>query len=86
MYVTVEKFQSKMEPEAMNWRNLTHAPSKEWNLRTKRLISNAQFTEDPEDTYLLTDQLTSRQKQAQANELTAWMSLSSHSYKPGPNP
>lgn len=34
-----------MEPEAMKWR-ISHVPSEEWNLRTKRLISNAQFTED----------------------------------------
>lgn len=33
----------------MKWETLTHMPSKEWNLRTKGLISNAQFTEDPED-------------------------------------
>jgi len=62
--------------------NLTHVPSKEWNLRTKGLISNAQFIEDPEDKRLISGLINSLlgTNILKPMNLTAWMSLSSHSY------
>lgn len=36
----VKEFQSKMDPEAIKWKNLTHVPLGKENLRTERLISH----------------------------------------------
>lgn len=63
------------------WKNLIHAPSKKWNLRTKRLISvNAWFTDDqdlPPNQRISAKNLspTSLLLRLQLNILFCWRSL-----------